>query len=280
MERSIGVLGGGQLGRMLTEAANNLNIKIVTLDVESAPAKQVAAHAEHVVGSFRDRDAIHALAKKCDVLTVEIEHVDTVVLEGLEGIVEVQPSWQTIRLIQDKFRQKEHLLGHGIDTVDSLPIHDASEHAVDEVGQQLGYPFMLKSRTDAYDGRGNYLVESARDIRTALDELAKRPLYAERLARFKAELAVMVVKTADDVNPDWTKVTLAYPVVETEHEDSICKLVYAPARGVSSKALKTAAEVARRTVATLWGKGVFGVELFLLDDGEIDQTCPRAPWQD
>ena len=281
MDRVIGVLGGGQLGRMLTEAANRLNISVVTLDTEGSPAKQINANSNHVNGSFKDPTAIRKLARECDVLTVEIEHVDTDVLEEIANgtevrddwrlvksiKVEVHPSWRTIRMIQDKYRQKEHLLSHGIATAQSLPLENASTGELEQIASRLGYPLMLKSRTEAYDGRGNQPIRSASEIRAALDSLRDRPLYAEQWVDFKAELAVMVVKTEDDATRDWQKATLAYPVVETVHEDSICKLVYAPARGVSSAVMQEAQSFARRAVAGFWGKGVFGVEMFLLRDG-------------
>lgn len=279
----IGVLGGGQLGRMLSEAAHRLNIKLVFLDAENAPAKQIDARSNHINGSFTDPEAVRQLAKICDLLTVEIEHVDTDILEELStgtetgpdervvaGVkVEVQPSWRTIRVIKDKFRQKEHLGHHGISTARSTAIENNRPTDLEDVGKELGYPFMLKSRTDAYDGRGNYPVKSVSDVQPALAALKNRPLYAEQWADFKAELAVMVVKVHDDaLAADWQTATMAFPVVETVHQDSICKLVYAPARKISLAIVQEAQELARRAVAGLWGKGVFGVELFLLPNGK------------
>ncbi|MCJ1316384.1 phosphoribosylaminoimidazole carboxylase ade2 [Xylographa vitiligo] len=292
MDKTLGVLGGGQLGRMLTEAANRLGVKVATLDVEGAPAKQINAHEDHVNGSFTDPRAIRELARKCDVLTVEIEHVDTDVLEDLaDGTettedwrlirstkVEVQPSWRTIRVIQDKFKQKEHFISHGIATTKSLALEDGTLEEVLEIGEELGYPLMLKSRTDAYDGRGNYPMKSPKDIEKALVALGDRPLYAEQWAHFKMELAVMVIKTKDGhADREWQESTVAYPVVETVHEDSICKLVYAPARNVPEAIMRKAQDLARRAVAGLWGRGVFGVEMFLLEGGDIliNEIAPR-----
>ena len=278
MDRTIGLLGGGQLGQMLCEAANPLGIKIVILDAENSPAKQVNAKNAHVDGSFIDADKIRELAKQVDILTVEIEHVDTVALEeiaergveisGADGKtrmkrVEVQPSWKTIRMIQDKYLQKEHLTKAGVKTAVSIAV-EAED--LEKIGSELGYPFMLKARKDAYDGRGNHPVESPSDIKEALSVLKGRSLYAEKWANFKMEMAVMVVKTEDDAGTSLES-TIAYPAVETIHEDSICKLVYAPARGVSERIQKQAQALARKAVASLWGKGVFGVELFLMDDG-------------
>ncbi|KAG8628633.1 hypothetical protein KVT40_002498 [Elsinoe batatas] len=268
-DKVVGVLGGGQLGRMLIESANRLNIQVNVLDVGHAPAKKISHHSKHIDGSFKDRESIQKLAETCDVVTVEIEHVDTHVLEEISGKVDVQPSWSTIRRIQDKYAQKEHLTKNGVATAKSIPIKTNDVQGLQDAGKELGFPFMLKSRTEAYDGRGNFPVKSSEDFESALQALGKRPLYAEKWAEFKIELAVMVVKTKDGV--------LAYPVVETVHEDSICKLVYAPARGVPTKIRNAARELAKQAVACFDGKGVFGVEMFLLPDDSllINEIAPR-----
>ncbi|PGH12801.1 phosphoribosylaminoimidazole carboxylase, ATPase subunit [Helicocarpus griseus UAMH5409] len=259
--RNVGVLGGGQLGRMLMEAANRLNIQMTILDADNAPAKQISAHSGHVTGSFADHASVRKLAEACDVITAEIEHVDTYALEEVEGQVEVQPSWNSIRIIQDKFAQKQHLSGFGIPMADYKELRENTVEELEKVGEELGYPLMLKSKTGAYDGRGNYIVKSKSSVPAALEALKNRPLYAEKWASFEKELAVMVVKTKDGV--------LSYPTVETIQEDSICKLVYAPSRGISEAIDKKAQELARNAVAAFEGKGVFGVEMFLLKDDSI-----------
>ncbi|KAK8206801.1 hypothetical protein M8818_004636 [Zalaria obscura] len=265
----VGLLGGGQLGRMFLEAANRLNIKVNVLDAPNAPAKQISNHDGHFDGSFKDPEAVKKLSKTCDVVTVEIEHVNTQVLEEISGEVAVEPSWKTIRTIQDKYAQKEHLQKHNVATAESLPLESNTVEELEKVGQKLGLPFMLKSRTEAYDGRGNYPVKSSSDFEGALKALGQKPLYAEKWANFKMELAVMVVKGKDQV--------LAYPAVETIHEDSICKLVYAPARNVPSSITKKAQELAKKAVSCFWGKGVFGVEMFLNQDDSllINEIAPR-----
>lgn len=273
MDKTIGILGGGQLGRMLTEAANRLNVSVVTLDAgEACPSKQINAQSNHVNGSFNDPRAIHQLAAKCDILTTEIEHVNADVLESISNgtDVEVQPSWRTIQVIKDKYDQKLHLMSHGLAVARSHSIKSSSFTDVQEAAKALGYPLMLKSRTEAYDGRGNFPIKDESEIASALATLKDRPLYAEKWANFTAELAVMVVKIEDDACDSlgpWERATLAYPVTETVQEDSICKLVYAPARNVSSHVTKNAQDLARLAVAGFWGRGVFGVEMFLLENG-------------
>ncbi|KAJ0420104.1 AIR carboxylase-domain-containing protein [Aspergillus carlsbadensis] len=259
--RKVGVLGGGQLGRMFVESANRLNIQVNVLDAANAPAKQISYHDGHVTGSFKEREAVRELANKCDVITAEIEHVDTYALEEVDSQVQIEPSWQAIRTIQNKFNQKEHLAKFGIPMAEHRELLENTPEELTKAGEQLGYPLMLKSKTMAYDGRGNYRVNSKEDIPDALEFLKGRPLYAEKWAYFQKELAVMVIKTKDSV--------LSYPTVETVQEDSICKLVYAPARNVPDDINQKAQELARKAVATFEGKGAFGVEMFLLNDNSL-----------
>jgi phosphoribosylaminoimidazole carboxylase len=272
MDKTVGVLGGGQLGRMLAEAANRLNIKVVALEKSAtAPTKQITAHGDHIDGSFKDSDDILQLSKRCNVLTIEIEHVDTQILKELDGKsdVVIEPHWETIQTIQDKFRQKQHLEKNDIPVAQSYLLSTNSEAELQRVSEKVGFPFMLKACKDAYDGRGNFVVKSAADFSSALSTLGNRSLYAEKWANFTMELAAMVVQTKNGA--------VSFPVVETVHERSICKLVYAPPRGVSKQICQRAKELAQRTIATFKGKGVFAVEMFLLRNDEllVNEIAPR-----
>lgn len=270
MDKKVGVLGGGQLGAMLVEAANLMRIPVNILDNGHSSAKQINSTGNHLDGSFKDPEAIKKLAADSDVVTVEIEHVDTHILEQISDRTDVQPSWKTIRTIQDKYMQKEHLAKHGVATAQSLALGSASTEELEKAAQTLGLPLMLKSRTEAYDGRGNYPVKSREDFKVALEALGgNKMLYAEKWANFRMELAVMVVKTKDKV--------LSFPTTETIHENSICKLTYTPARGVSYTVNEKAQALARDAVACFEGKGVFGVEMFLLPDDQllINEIAPR-----
>ncbi|EAT82926.1 phosphoribosylaminoimidazole carboxylase [Parastagonospora nodorum] len=267
--RKVGVLGGGQLGRMLIEAANRLNVQVNVLDAAASPAKQISAHDGHIEGSFKDAAAVKQLAQSCDVVTVEIEHVDTHMLEEVASEVVVEPSWKTLRTIKDKYAQKLYLKKHGVEVAESTDLEGKGAEGLKEVGASYGYPFMLKSKTEAYDGRGNFVVKSEADIGAAIQALGNRPLYAERWADFRLELAVMVVKTKDGV--------LTFPTVETVHEDSICKLTYAPPRNVSESTAQRAQDLAKKAIGAFEGKGVFGVEMFLLKDDSllVNEIAPR-----
>jgi phosphoribosylaminoimidazole carboxylase len=150
----VGILGGGQLGRMLTESANRLNIEVHVLDAANAPAKQISAHDSHTIGHFNDQEAVQELAKNCDVVTAEIEHVNTYALEAVASQVKVEPSWESIRIIQNKYDQKKHLSKFDIPMADYRELVDNTPEELAKIGEQLGFPLMLKSKTLAYDGRG------------------------------------------------------------------------------------------------------------------------------
>lgn len=261
---------------MLASAASRLNIDLVVLDVgDDTPAKQVIAprssRVAHVNGSFTDPDKIREIAAKVDVLTVEIEHVDVGVLQEVQATLPlgVHPSPSTIRIIQDKLTQKEHLLKHGCPVSDFLQV-ESTPSAIQLAVDKLGLPLMLKSRTLAYDGRGNFVIRDASQIPEAISALGDRPLYAEKWVPFMKEIAVMVVRSV-------TGQVCSYPVVETVHKDNICHLVFAPLRSPDRTVQARARTVAEAAIKTLQGAGVFGVEMFLMDDGSVflNEIAPR-----
>lgn len=264
---TIGVLGGGQLGRMMAFDAQRMGMKMVVLDPDTnAPAGQVAN--QHIVGSFRDPQKIAELAQQCDVVTVEIEHVDTGALETLEQQgIRVQPSARTIRLIQDKFAQKEHFHTIGIPLAPFMDVPD--EQAAYSAGERFGFPFILKAKKLAYDGRGNAVVRTKEDIPQAFKALGGQGLYAEGWIPFTKELAVMIGRGLDGS-------VVAYPVVETIQKDNICHIVSAPAAILSDSA-RQAREMALAAVSSLDGAGIFGVELFLQANGKVllNEIAPR-----
>ncbi|WFD34025.1 phosphoribosylaminoimidazole carboxylase [Malassezia cuniculi] len=277
---TVGVLGGGQLGRMLSEAASRLNVPVRFLDVgDNTPAKQICSvppsvgGAQHVDGSFSDASKIRELAKQVDVLTVEIEHVDAKQLQAVldEGLVRaVYPAPSTIALIQDKYAQKVHLRAQDLPVADFVAVDGVAgaEAAVD----MFGLPLMLKARTQAYDGRGNYVIKTREDIAAGVAALGggERTLYAEKWAPFAKEVAVMVVR-ADNGE------VRSYTAVETIHKNSICHTVYAPLRVADATTSQRAQEIAERAVATFEGAGIFGVEMFLMPDNSvlINEIAPR-----
>ncbi|AAW43646.1 phosphoribosylaminoimidazole carboxylase [Cryptococcus deneoformans JEC21] len=276
--KTVGILGGGQLGRMLTHPAALLGIPLLILDSGSyTPAKQTLLPPpphSHPDGPFTSETHIRKLASACDILTVEIEHVNADVLEAVEkeGLCEVQPSPQTIRLIQNKYDQKKYLAERGVAVApfEELPANPTEED-FKAIAGRLGLPLMLKAKTLAYDGRGNSPLKSASsgDIQASLKFLGDRPLYAEGWAPFVKEVAVMVVRNKEGE-------VRSYDAVETIHRESILRVCLAPLRGEKG-VNQRARELAEKAVGHLEGAGIFGVEMFLMPDGELllNEIAPR-----
>ncbi|KAI0150368.1 phosphoribosylaminoimidazole carboxylase [Xylariaceae sp. FL1272] len=288
----IGLLGGGQLGRMLCQSAADLGVTVAVLDTEDCPAKQINHNNLHVTGSFKDPEKIKLLASRCDVLTVEIEHVECDILEEIattgvdvpspdgngtvKKIVPVHPSYKTIRLIQDKFQQKEYFAKQGLPVAPQMAIESGPTRisSMERAGHTFGFPFMLKGAKGSYDGRGNFLVRGLDDLKDAAAQMGDQPLYAEKFVSFQMELAVMVMRTEDDQGN--LRAVYPYPVVETVHQESICTKVFFPPRNVADNIKQRAQQVASDVVASLWGRGVFAVEMFLVgDEILVNEVAPR-----
>ena len=206
---------------------------------------------------------------------MEIEHINTDKLFELqkEGM-NVSPDPLTLKLIQDKYRQKNYLREKN----PAIPISDYMEvknsQELREAGKIYGYPLMLKSKTMAYDGRGNKVVKSQADIEDSIKALGggqpnAPELYAEKWVEFTKELAVMVAKSSNGE-------IVSYPCVETIQKDNICHLVIAPAP-ISALILSKAKLIAEDVANAFPGSGIFGVEMFLLKDGTVtfNEVAPR-----
>jgi 5-(carboxyamino)imidazole ribonucleotide synthase len=264
----IGIVGGGQLGRMLTQAAKKLGFFVSVVDpTPNSPAGQIAD--KEIVASFKDEDAIRKLASISDVMTFEIELAnDQVLKELIREDKEVHPSPDTLGVIRDKLVQKKFLIKNKIPTASIFEVD--KEEDIYSLAKKIKYPFLLKARVDAYDGRGNALIKKEGDIDFGLQKLKGRLLYVEKYVPFTKELAVMVARS--------TKGEIAvYPVVQTIHVDNICDTVIVPAP-VSDKARRKAQQLARKTMEHLKGAGVFGIEMFLTKSDEvlINEIAPRV----
>ena len=268
MKKRLGIIGGGQLGMMITEAARNLSDKISEITVldptENCPAAQ--AGAKQIVGGFKDKDAIEKLAEQSDIITYEIESGNTDVLSKLNA--EIEPSPSTLGIIQDKLSQKKFLSKNG------LPVSQFYEIvSIDDLHEkinELGLPVLLKARRDAYDGRGNFKITSPAEIEKAYRHFEGKSLMVEKFVNFKMEVSVIAIRN--------TKGEIAtYPMVENIHEDNILKITIAPAR-VSDDVIKNAGEIAKKTMQVLNGAGVFGIEMFIAQNNKIliNEIAPRV----
>lgn len=266
--KTIGIVGGGQLGRMLTLAAKPLGFDVVVVDPgEHCPAEQVGAR--QIVAHLYDEKALRKLAADTDYITVEIEHLDAQTLAKIEKSgAAINPSSATIQLIQDKFAQKQFLAEKGVPLAPFAEITGAD--FARDVFERFGGEMIIKTRHGAYDGRGNMVVRSEFDLAEALKRFEGKALYAEGLVDFERELAVMIAR-------DMHGNVALYPIVQTIHERNICTEVLVPAP-VSGAVMKKAEKVARQVAELLSGAGTFGIEMFLTRDGDVlvNEIAPRV----
>jgi 5-(carboxyamino)imidazole ribonucleotide synthase len=263
--KTLGIVGGGQLARMLTEAAHGLGFRVVVLDpTPNSPGGQVAD--EQIVGAFTEPAMIKMLAEKSDFITFEIESADNAGLAEVATAKPVNPSPETLTVIKDKFAQKQFLKLHGIPTSDFMEV--SGEEDALRAGEIFSYPFVLKAKRDSYDGKGNALVESAENLSAALQKLSGRELYAEKFVPFTKELSVVAARGVQGE-------IAVFPVVETVHVNHICDTVMMPAP-VSTTVSKEAEDLARRVLEHLNGAGVFAIEMFLADEVIVNEIAPRV----
>ena len=262
---TLGVVGGGQLGRMLGEAAGPLGVEVVVSDpTPDCPARPVVR--DQVVGDFDDEATVRELAERADVLTYEIELADPGALRRVaeETGTPVHPDPATLRTIQDKLVQNRAFADAGIPLPEFRRVDDAGD--LRAAGEELGWPVMLKARSGGYDGRGNFPVEGPDEAGTALEALGG-PALAEAFVEFERELAVIGVRGADDRR--------TFPVTETVHREEILRESVSPAR-TDEATRERAREVARDVLDEMDGRGVYGIELFEHGgDILVNEVAPR-----
>ena len=270
MTKILGIIGGGQLGMMLTEAAKKMPehiSKVIVLDPnENCSASLVGA--EQIVADFKNREAIIELSKKVDIITYEIESGDSDVLKSVENNAEINPSPETLKIIQDKFLQKTFLQNNNIPVPDFIEI-DNIEDVINGL-EKFGYPALLKSRRDAYDGKGNFKIDSKNEIQKAYDYFKGQKLMLERFVPFKMEVSVIASRnTKGEIK--------TYPLVENIHEKNILRETIAPAR-TSNEVSEKSEKIASDTMNVLKGAGVFGIEMFVTQNDEIviNEIAPRV----
>lgn len=259
----LGVLGGGQLGRMLIQSAINYNQDIHILDPDpNAPCKDFAQ--EFTVGSLKDFDTVYKFGSKCDVITVEIENVNTEALEKLanEG-KQVFPQPHILRLIQDKRAQKEFYKSNGIPTADFILTANKAE--VIENADFL--PAVNKLGKEGYDGRGVQILRSESDLEHAFDA----PGLLEKLIDFEREIAVTVARNAKGE-------LSVYPSVECAFHPTanLVEFLFAPAE-ISVDIEERASEIAKEVILKLEMVGILAVEMFVTKTGEVlvNEIAPR-----
>ncbi|MES3516268.1 MAG: 5-(carboxyamino)imidazole ribonucleotide synthase [Natronomonas sp.] len=266
---TLGVVGGGQLGRMLGEAAGPLGVDVLVSDpTPECPASSVVKR--QFLGDFDDEETIRSLAEDVDVLTYEIELADPDALAAVaaETDTPVHPDPETLRTIQDKLVQTRHFAEAGVPVPEFRRVDDADD--LRAAGEELGWPLMLKAREGGYDGRGNMPVSGPEEAAEAVEAIGG-PALAEAFVDFECELAVIGVVGADEVK--------TFPVTETIHRAEILRETVSPAR-VGEATRTEARAVALDVLESLDGRGVYGIELFAADRGDgteilLNEVAPR-----
>ena len=261
---TVGVLGGGQLGRMMALAARRMGYRIVVLDPSaSCPTAQVSDDV--VVGALTDVEAAKQLARKVDVITLDTEHVPAELLEQLEAITPVRPAASVLRTIQDRQTQKQFL--------DKLGLAQAKWAPCENVEQALGVvgtPAIVKVRRAGYDGKGQVRIEKAADAKAEFAKLKGEPAVAEALVPFAREISVILARGMQGE-------IAIYPLAENVHRRHILHTTRAPAP-ISAAGKKRAEEIGVTVAEALGHVGVIAVEMFELPDGTllVNEIAPRT----
>ena len=269
LKKRIGIIGGGQLGQMMALEAKKMGFYLIILD----PTPDCPAHSivdEHIIAGFDDRDAIRKLAENCDLMTYEFEHIDTQILLQLENEgYKIYPTAKSLKVIQNKLTQKQTLAKHSLPVPEFMEISDTSDMV--KAGEKYGYPYMLKACTGGYDGKGNAVVHSAKDIDTAYAELGggTLPLMAEKMIDFTMETSILACRGLNGQ-------VVIYPVGNNIHKDSILHETLVPA-DIPQSAVEKATECAREVMEVFRGVGMFCVEMFITKDHDvlINEIAPR-----
>ncbi len=265
---TVGIVGGGQLGRMMALAAARLGFNVAVLAREAdSPAGRVSAR--EIVGGYGDPAALRQLAEISDVVTFEFENVPGAAIAALEADgYRVAPPGRALTVSQDRVTEKSFLNAHGLPTVAFAVIDSAADlpHAL----QKLGAPALLKTRREGYDGKGQAWVTNAVDEDSAFVHIDRRPAILEARAPFVRELSIIAARGRDGA-------MAAYPLAENQHEHGVLRRSIAPAE-VSPALAAEAERIAFTLMGALDYVGVIGVELFELADGSllVNEFAPRV----
>jgi len=270
LNKKIGVIGGGQLGKMMILAAKQMGFWVAVLDPsENCPAHSISDF--HIVAGFDDKDAMKRLSDLCDVITYEFEHINCEALIDLwqnHGAL-IYPSPESLKVIQNKFDQKTKLQRLGV----AVPLFLAVDgrESLTAIGNELGYPFMLKTSTGGYDGKGNFLINSPDDLDNGYAALGSGslPLMAEKFVAYDMEISVIACRALDgDIK--------VFPVGRNTHVNSILDETLVPAP-ISKPTIGLAMDTAHKVMEVFEGVGTFCIEMFVEKSGNVlvNEVAPR-----
>ncbi|MFK3586960.1 5-(carboxyamino)imidazole ribonucleotide synthase [Lactobacillus sp. 23-2] len=264
--QTIGIIGGGQLGQMLTFDAKATGMKVIILDpTPDCPAAQAAD--DQIVAEYSDIDAIHELARRSDVLTYEFENVDLKALESVKDQVYIPQGTNLLYVTKHRIREKTFIQSAGCRVTDFLPVKNREE--LTAAVEQLGLPAVLKTCEGGYDGKGQVFLRKEADLDQTAGVLSTGDCILEKLVDFKTEASVMVGRNSDG------EVTV-FPVSENINQGDILHESIVPARlpeAVQEQAQKDAVKIAKAIKLV----GILGVEMFITKDDQvlINELAPR-----
>jgi 5-(carboxyamino)imidazole ribonucleotide synthase len=265
-EATLGVLGGGQLGRMFTVAARTMGYRVVVLDPDKhSPAAELAN--KHICAAFNDRSALEKMGRVCAAITTEFENVDANSMEYLSQFCPVRPSAKAVAIAQNRILEKTFLQDNGFETAPFAAINKRAD--IEVVLNKIGSPALLKISQFGYDGKGQATVNNLAEAITAFERMGSKPCVLEQRLNLKTEISVVVAR---DIKGN----TVAYPAAENTHVNGILDLSVVPAQ-VSEKLAQQATKDARSVADKLDYCGVMAVEFFIVDNDRllINEIAPR-----
>ncbi|PLR86516.1 5-(carboxyamino)imidazole ribonucleotide synthase [Bacillus sp. V33-4] len=264
--QTIGIIGGGQLGRMMALSAKAMGFKIAVLDpAEDSPCGQVADY--RITSEYDDLDAIKQLAEVSDVITYEFENINAAAVTWLCENAYVPQGNRLLEITQDRISEKAAIERSGADVAPYSVIHSVDD--IYAAIEKLGYPAVLKTARGGYDGKGQHVIRSSADLETAGKLLEKGVCVLEKWIPFEKEISVIIVRNQQGE-------TAVFPVGENIHKDNILHQTIVPAR-ISYKAEKNAIQKATELAESLKLVGTLAVEMFLTADEQIyiNELAPR-----
>ena len=264
--QTIGIIGGGQLGRMMALAAKAMGFRIAVLDpVPDCPCAQVSD--EYIMGAYDDTKALAKLAKLSDVLTYEFENISAEALDWLDSESYLPQGTNILKIAQDRVAEKKAIAAAGLKVAPFRVVK--SRECLRAMLEELGYPAVLKTARGGYDGKGQAVIRSEADVESAEELVLQGICVLESWVHFKKEISVIVTR-----NP--TGETSVFPPAENIHVDNILHQSIVPAR-ISIEAEEKAVQMAIMLAEELGVTGTLAVEMFLAENDElyINEIAPR-----
>lgn len=262
---TLGVLGGGQLGRMFSHAATRMGYRVAVLDpAPTGPAAEVSTH--HICCAYDDEAGLAELAGLCDAVTTEFENVPADSLRFLQSRIPVSPNPEAVEIAQSRIREKTFFVDNRIPTNHHCLVTDVAE--IDGAFAQMSGKAVIKTTRLGYDGKGQQVCHSAAEMKSAFTSFGEVECLVEDFVAFDAEVSVIIAR-------DFNGATTVFPVAENQHRNGILDVSIVPAR-VSDSIQENAKKIAHQVAAALNYVGVLAIEMFVAgDDLLVNEIAPR-----